>query len=152
MNTKNLTLLTGRIASEIRYSQTGKDVEHVFFMLAVSRNFKNKQNQYDTDFIPIHAWRSMARTMHDYYTKGQLVQVAGTLMSQQSERDGKKQTDLSLLLDNISPIESKQMAQTRNEAKQLQGNNNQNNGDVLHEKFDQVYGVYDGFDEHGGAV
>ena len=56
----NITALVGRLTKdpELRYTQSGTAVCE--FTLAVTRDFKNAQGDYDSDFILCIVWRKSA--------------------------------------------------------------------------------------------
>ena len=61
----NEVILMGRLADapQVRYTTTGKVVSHI--KLAVQRNFKNKNENYDADFIKVvilgAGWRALGQ-------------------------------------------------------------------------------------------
>lgn len=74
----NQTILVGRIAEE----PTLKEIEGKkkgIITLAVPRNYKNKNGEYDTDLIPVKIFGSIAETTKDYCKKGDVVGAKGSL-------------------------------------------------------------------------
>ena len=57
----NKIILIGRMSKdiEIRYTQNQKEVGN--FDLAVNRNYKNANGEYDTDFFKCIAWGNLAK-------------------------------------------------------------------------------------------
>jgi len=62
---------------ELRYTQTGTAVAS--FGLAVERDFKDGNDNKQTDFIDVIAWRNTAEFVSKYFVKGQLATVSGRL-------------------------------------------------------------------------
>lgn len=60
---------------EIRYTQNQKEVGS--FDLAVNRNYKNANGEYDTDFFKCIAWGNLAKTIHTYTSKGSQIAIEG---------------------------------------------------------------------------
>lgn len=76
----NNIILTGRLTHEPECSFIpGSKTLVCKFNLAVSRDFKNKNGEYDTDFIPIELMGKAAEFCANYITKGRLVGVQGSI-------------------------------------------------------------------------
>lgn len=89
MNTVNLT---GRAAKdfELRYTQSGKAVANG--TIAVQRNFKNGQGEYEADFVDLVAWGKTGELMSEYIKKGDPFGIVGRLQNRIWEKDdGSKQ-------------------------------------------------------------
>lgn len=76
----NNFVLVGRLVSEpetIEFeSKKGGKIT-----LATPRSFKNANGEYDTDFIEITMWGSVAESTIEYCNKGDLVGVKGRIQS-----------------------------------------------------------------------
>lgn len=76
----NNFVLVGRLVSEpetIKFeSKKGRKIT-----LAVPRSYKNVNGEYDTDFIEITMWGSVAESTIEYCNKGDLVGVKGRIQS-----------------------------------------------------------------------
>ncbi len=59
------------------------------FTLAVKRNYKNKDGNYDTDFIFFIAWRNTADYLCKYIKQGDFIEVASSTKSVPSQADNK---------------------------------------------------------------
>mgnify|MGYP006276800423 FL=1 len=83
----NKTILIGRLTDdpELRYTANGTAVCN--FTLAVQRPFKNREGDYDADFIDIVVWRKQAETCANHLGKGRLVAVDGRLQIRTYETD-----------------------------------------------------------------
>ena len=75
----NITALVGRLTKdpELRYTQSGTAVCE--FTLAVTRDFKNAQGDYDSDFIRCIVWRKSAESFASHFHKGSRAQVIGRI-------------------------------------------------------------------------
>lgn len=71
---------------ELRYIGTGTAV--ATNTLAVDRDFKNKNGEYETDFINIEVFGKTAEFASNYIEKGNLVTVNGSLRIDKYEKDG----------------------------------------------------------------
>ena len=96
----NTVTLVGRLTAmpEIRTINGGKKV--ATFVIASERNYKNKDNKYDTDFIPIILYRSVD-FVEKYIGKGDLVGITGSVQSRSYEKDGQKKTAYQVLAEEI---------------------------------------------------
>ncbi len=75
----NNVVLVGRLTKdpELRYTPTGTPVGT--FILAVDREYKNKESEKETDFIPVQVWGKSAENCVNYIIKGSLVGVQGSI-------------------------------------------------------------------------
>ena len=75
----NKVVLIGRLTKdpEIRYTPAGNAVST--FSIAVNRDYKNANGEYDTDFIYCVAWNQTAEFMGNYLRKGYQVAVSGSI-------------------------------------------------------------------------
>ncbi len=104
----NKTILTGRLTAKPELKKTQTDVSVTSFSLAVQRNFKNGNGEYDTDFIYCVAWRNQAEFITKYFDKGQLITVVGYLTSRRYEdAEGNKRTAFEVVVEEALFAESK---------------------------------------------
>ncbi len=88
----NVTILSGRLASDVKFRLTmnGRSVSN--FSLAVSRSFKKDKNgKYSADFFDVTAWDALAERCRDYLTKGRSISLSGHLL--QDDYTSNKYTD-----------------------------------------------------------
>lgn len=88
----NIITLTGNATKEleIRYSQAGKAI--VNGSIAVRRDFKNQQGEYETDFFNFTAFGGQGETMANYIKKGDKFGITGRLQNRVWEKEnGDKQ-------------------------------------------------------------
>lgn len=111
MSDVNRVFLTGRLVADpdIRYTPTGNEVAH--FRIAVSRNYKNKQDpsnwQEETSFITIVAWNRLADKVEKTIKKGDLIFVEGRLRIREYEVDGNKRYATEIVARDIKLIVAK---------------------------------------------
>lgn len=128
----NKVILTGRLTATPELKKTTTDVSVASFSLAVQRNYKNGNGEYDTDFINCVAWRNQAEFICKYFDKGQLVTVVGSLTSRRYEdANGNKRTAIEVVADEVLFTESKNDKTKRPAAPSSAGGN-----DVSFEEFD----------------
>lgn len=75
----NKVIIMGRLTAdpELRTSQSG--VSNLRFTVAVNRNFKNQNGEYDADFISCMAFKQRAEFIARYFSKGSMICVEGSL-------------------------------------------------------------------------
>lgn len=98
----NKVILLGRITRdiELRTSDTGISVAR--FSVAVNRRFKNKDGNYDADFIQCVAFRQTADFLNKYFGKGSAISLCGSLQSRSYEKDGETRYTQEVVVDEVS--------------------------------------------------
>ena len=97
----NICGFTGRLTSdpELKTTNSGKSV--CSFSLAVKRPHVKDT----TDFINFTVWNQSAEYLCKYGSKGDTVEVAGTLQSRNYEdKNGNKRTAFEVIVDSLSLI------------------------------------------------
>ena len=98
----NKILLVGRLVRdpEVRSMNNGSSVAN--FTVAVSRNFKNKDGNYDADFLPCVAFRAQADFVSKYFKKGSLIGIEGRVQTRNYDaQDGTKRYVTEVVVENI---------------------------------------------------
>lgn len=81
----NNVVLVGRTVNEIILNENENGKKSAEVTLAVPRNFKNENGEYDTDFIPCILNGMIAKNTSEYCRKGDLIGIKGRIEGQ----DGK---------------------------------------------------------------
>ena len=84
----NRTVIQGRFTANPEVKQVG-GFSMVEFTVAWSDKYKERE---DKCFLRCKAWRGMADFVGQYFKKGQECVVEGKLMTEEWEKDGKKQS------------------------------------------------------------
>lgn len=121
----NRVVLIGRLTSDVdlKYTQSGTAVAS--FSLAVQRNFKNANGEYDTDFINCQIWRKSAEALANYTHKGSMIGIEGRIQTCNYEnQQGQRVYVTEVIVDNFSLLDSKnaQNNQTSGALDNVQGN------------------------------
>lgn len=112
----NKIILIGRNTKDIELRYTPSNVAAAQFSLAVQRNFKNKEGNYDTDFINCVAYRNLAETIAKYIRKGDKLGVEGKLQNRSYDaQDGTKRYVSEVIVENIEFLEAKKQENASNE-------------------------------------
>lgn len=100
MNMKNFGIIEGRLTHkpDLRTNEAGNS--SLFLSIAVNRNFKNKDGNYDTDFINVSAFGNTAEFIAKHFDKGSAIKVQHSVRSRtrEVEIDGKKVNRTELIL------------------------------------------------------
>ena len=98
----------GRVTKEpeVRYTQSGKCV--CTFIIAVNREFKNEEGNYDADFVPVVVWGKAAELAGNSLDKGHRILVEGRLQNRSYEaKDGSKRYIAEIISQHIEFVERK---------------------------------------------
>ena len=77
----NQMILVGRLTSDptITKLEDGKEISTI--NLAVNRSFKNANGEYETDFIPVSLYNTIANNTAEYCKKGDIVGIKGRIQT-----------------------------------------------------------------------
>ena len=81
----NQIVLVGRIARtpETRITENGKKMANL--TLAVPRNYKNSNGEYDTDFLDCTLWSAVAESTSEYCETGDMIGIKGRIQNRSYE-------------------------------------------------------------------
>lgn len=101
----NNVILAGRLTKDpeiVTINTTGGPKLKAVFALAVQRNYKNAQGQYESDYIRCEAWGKTGEVITKYLKKGYPAVVTGSWRtSQYTDKDGKTVFASSLWVDHF---------------------------------------------------
>ena len=103
----NQIVLVGRIARtpETKISENGK--KFATLTLAVPRNYKNANGEYDTDFLDCTLWSSVAESTSEYCKTGDMIGVKGRVQSRIIESpDGQKRRKTEIVAERVTFLTS----------------------------------------------
>lgn len=98
----------GRVTKEpeVRYTQSGKCV--CTFIIAVNREVKNEEGNYDADFVPVVVWGKAAELAGNSLDKGHRILVEGRLQNRSYiAKDGSKRYIAEIISQHIEFVERK---------------------------------------------
>lgn len=81
----NHIVLSGRLTKEPEFRTLPNGTNVTSFTLAVQRNFKNNNGEYDADFLNCVIFGNKAENFAQYVAKGNIVNVAGRVQSRSYE-------------------------------------------------------------------
>lgn len=82
----NTVTLVGRIARDLEITENEEGKKVLTIVVAVPRQYKNINGEYETDFIPVRVGQgSMLETTKEYCLKGDLIGIRGRLAKLENE-------------------------------------------------------------------
>lgn len=106
----NKFICNGRLTKdpEIKFTQT-TNTKIASISVAVRRNYKNAEGNYDSDFFNCTAFGNQAEFLEKYFKKGQEILISGHLQNRSWETEsGEKRYATDIIIETIDFIGSKQ--------------------------------------------
>lgn len=103
----NRAVLMGRVVADPEMRKTASNTSVTSFTLAVQRSY-GKDEEKQTDFIDIVAWRGTAEFAAKWFTKGMQVAVSGKIQTRTWEdKEGHKRKAVEVVADEVFFADSK---------------------------------------------
>ena len=106
----NKVVLAGRLTAEPELKQTNTGIPVVSVNLAVNRRRARTgdQNEQQTDFITIVAWRQTAEFISKYFRKGSAICVTGSIQTRTwTDQQGQKRYSTEVVVDDAMFVDSR---------------------------------------------
>ncbi len=104
----NCIVIMGRLVADPELRTTTSGVSRTTFRVAVDRRYQRAGEEKQTDFISCVAWRQTADFVSQYFRKGSMIAVQGSLQTRSYEdNNGNKRTAYDVVADNVSFCGSK---------------------------------------------
>lgn len=102
----NKIILTGNICRdiEVKYYNDKKFVKN---SIAVRRDYKNKEGNYDSDFFNFTVWGVQCEFLEKYAKKGDKIILSGKMLNNNYEKDGQTVYSNDIQVDTIELLRSK---------------------------------------------
>lgn len=115
----NVAILMGRLVADPELRHTPNNVAVTSFTIAVDRSYVKSGAERQADFIDIVAWRNTAEFVCNYFRKGQMIALQGSIQTRSyTDSQGIKRKAFEIVADNVHFADSK---------RDNSGNNNFNN-------------------------
>lgn len=99
----NVVAIMGRLVADPELRTTGNGTNVCSFRIACDRNFAQKGQERQADFIDVVAWRQSAEFICKYFQKGSLIAVEGSLQSHQyQDKNGNNRTAVEVVANQIN--------------------------------------------------
>lgn len=115
----NLVVLKGRLTRdpEIRYSTGENATATARFSLAINRKFKNKEGNYDADFISCVSFGKTAEFIEKYLHKGDETVITGRIQTgSYTNKDGVKVYTTDVVVEEVEFCGSKSNGSSKSDA------------------------------------
>ena len=108
----NVVILRGNLTRDVELRTTQNDNKVAKFGIAVRREIKNSEGNYDSDFFNCIAFGKLAETIDKYFHKGSGIIIEGHIQTGSYEKeDGTKVFTTDIVVGKIEfdrkPVESK---------------------------------------------
>jgi single-strand DNA-binding protein len=102
-------MLVGRLVRDAELVQLENNTRGIIkFVLAVNKNFPNKNGEREADFIPIIYWTDHGDKIQNYLSKGMLIGVSGQIsIRNYTTSEGTKRYITQVEADSFQFLESK---------------------------------------------
>lgn len=97
----NNAVIMGRICNDLELRKTQSGIDVTRFTVAVDRGYVKQGEEKKTDFIPVTAWRGTASFINNYFKKGSMIAVQGSIQTGSYEKDGVKHNTFEIVADNV---------------------------------------------------
>lgn len=122
----NMIMELGRITADPELKMTPEGREYVKFSIAVQRPKTDKNSDPGADFFNCTAWKTTARLITEWYSKGDLILVQGTLRNNHfTDKNGVKHYSEQIMVNQVHFTNSKRAADSNGSSAA------DNNNDVL---------------------
>lgn len=97
----NRVIIIGRLTAdpELKFTEGGTAYSNV--SVAVDRDFKPKDGERETDFVPVTVWGKSAENLAKYMTKGRQVAIEGRIQIDKYEKDGQKRAATKVVASRV---------------------------------------------------
>ena len=103
----NQIVLVGRIARTPETKTTENGRKMATLTLAVPRNYKNSNGEYDTDFLDCTLWSSVEESTSEYCETGDMIGIKGRLQTRIVETpEGTKRKKTEIIAEKVTFLTS----------------------------------------------
>ena len=106
----NKVILAGRLVADPELKQTQSGIAVASLRIAVNRRFQSRdsQQQTDTDFFNVTAWRNTAEFIAKYFRKGSAICICGSIQNRSwTDQQGVKHYMTDIVADEANFVESR---------------------------------------------
>lgn len=104
----NVIAIVGRLVADPELRTTPAGLSVCRFRIACDRSYVQQGQERQADFIDIVAWRQRAEFVSQYFQKGSMIAIEGSLQTRQyQDKQGSKRTAVEVVANNISFVSAK---------------------------------------------
>ena len=114
----NNVVLVGRLTSNPEVTKTENGNQVTYVNVAVTRNYKNVDGIYETDFIRCILWNEIAENTTEYCKVGDVIGIKGRLQSSSyDDENGKRHFVTDVVAERITFLSSAKPKEDENKKK-----------------------------------
>lgn len=99
----NHSSYVGRLVKEVEVKQLDNGLSVLNNTMAVQYYRKKENGEFETDFIPIVAWGSLAELIGSYSRKGHQIAIQGRMRSRNyNDKDGNRRYTLECVVEKVT--------------------------------------------------
>ena len=100
----NKVIISGNITNDLELKESNNK-HYLSFSLAVKRDYKNPQGEYETDFINISTFGNTSEFISKYCKKGDRIMIEGNIRnSKYTDKEGKERYITNVLAEKVELI------------------------------------------------
>lgn len=104
----NKIILIGRLVNDNELKVLNNGTNYVQGTIAVNRNYKNSEGNYEADFIDFSAFGLTAELINKYFVKGDRIGIIGRLQSRSyTNQQGQKIIVREVIVENVEFLQEK---------------------------------------------
>lgn len=104
----NKVCLLGTLTKDVDIRYTPSNVAVAKFTIALKRDVKNKEGNYDSDFINCLAYNQLAEVISKYFKKGNRILIEGRIQTGSYENANKEKIyTTDVVVEKMNFIDSK---------------------------------------------
>ena len=104
----NKVILVGNLVADPELKTTQSGISVTTFRIAVNRRMSKSNDQPQTDFFNIVAWRQTAEFVSRFFTKGKAILVCGSLQTRTwTDNDNNKHYITEVVADEVQFVDRK---------------------------------------------
>lgn len=104
----NQVTLVGRLTKDPELRITPEGIAVTSVTLALNRQFRNQQGDYDADFVQCTIWKKTAENTVNYCRKGSLIGITGRIQTRNYEnQEGRRIYITEVVADTVKFIGTK---------------------------------------------
>ena len=123
MNDMNIVAINGRLTKDAELKYTSGGMAIATLSLASNRSVKkNDKWEDEANFFDCTMFGKSAEAVKQYLTKGQQVSISGELRQERWEKDGQKNSRVTIIVNHLQLVGGKQTHEERPTQGQKQSN------------------------------
>lgn len=104
----NKVVIGGRLTADVELKHTQSGTAVCGFTIAVDRKYKKENEEKQTDFISVVAWRHSAEFISKYFRKGSSICITGSIQTRTwNDKNGQKRYASEVVVDEAYFVDGK---------------------------------------------